>query len=66
MLKLKDSIKNVDFFKHNQIDDAVNHYRDVILPLMKKGDWDKVQKLEVIKLPNGESITFGSDNWDMS
>lgn len=66
MLKLKDSVKNVDFFKHNQIDDTVNHYRDVILPLMKKGDWDKVQRLEVIRLPSGESIEFGSDNWNLS
>ncbi len=66
MLELRDSVKNVDFFKHNKIDDAANHYRDVILPLLQKGDWDRVQKLEVVRLPNGESIVFGSDNWNMS
>ncbi|MBB1382654.1 hypothetical protein H5071_12020, partial [Shewanella sp. SR41-2] len=64
MLKLNYDVKN-QLFKANQLVGYDNYYHDFLLPIMKAGKWDDVEKMDVLHMPNGEAIRFGQDVWDM-
>ncbi|MGL4579760.1 MAG: hypothetical protein ACRCVP_12805 [Shewanella xiamenensis] len=64
MLKFKDDEKNLEFFKQHKIEG--HHFRNVLLPLMRNGEWEKIKDFNVLNLLNGESIRFGDDTWKTS
>jgi integrase len=65
MLKLKNSSIQIEPWSVNQKGGDCNYYRDTLLPLMREGKWDEIQEYAVIQLPDGGSIKFGSNKWDL-
>ena len=67
MLKFNSS---QDAFKFSKLQNHVGVYQtyldEVLLPAVKEGNWDELECMTVIRLPNGGVINFIDDVWDLS
>lgn len=55
-----------NFYELHKHEHDSNYYFQELLPLMRNGDWKKVQQLEVFSLPNGNKVLFLNDEWDLT
>ncbi|MAD76744.1 MAG: hypothetical protein CML20_18480 [Rheinheimera sp.] len=62
---MKDVNLNNFYALHKQECDS-NYYLQELLPLMRNGDWKKVQQQQVFFFPNGNKVQFLDDEWDLS
>jgi hypothetical protein len=67
MLKLKTTEQQVHFIAaQNSIGNYQNYLDDVLLPTVKKGNWDTLQNMVVFSGNNGQVIHFHEDKWDLN
>lgn len=68
MLKFAENINSVEFWDvlKSQVG-AKDYYQDILLPLVKAGDWDELEKLPVLFADDGSPLIMFKDNcWDFS
>lgn len=68
MLKLEEHINNDEFWDVQQSQvGAQDYYQDILLPLVKAGNWDELEKLPVLCADDGSPLIMFKDNcWEFT
>ncbi|HHQ4590700.1 TPA: hypothetical protein ACSP19_004175, partial [Aeromonas veronii] len=68
MLKLEEHINNDEFWDVQQSQvGAQDYYQDILLPLVKAGNWDALEKLPILCADDGSPLIMFKDNcWNFS
>lgn len=68
MLKLEEHINNDEFWDVQQSQVGTqDYYQDILLPLVKAGNWDELEKLPVLCADDGSPLIMFKDNcWNFS
>ena len=55
---------SIDF--QNRQDGILHYLEEKLLPSVKEGDWDALERMVVVRNKNGKDILFSDDVWDLN